>query len=209
MAFRKQQNCQNAITIPLKLLIKMKYFIPILILTITLSSCNEKITVSNTFDCNTPSHLTNTKTYKDVLSHFKINIPKSWKTSLYYDEFKSQVYTADTTKQLSETYIAEISWHRGELVFDEEFEQKINQNFLKKENLEIIKSGYADFIEHKSYYNLSVRKNADITYHYLQIYLKYNVDEYYTFTTKIYGDDYVSERICASISLFKSIQFIK
>lgn len=187
----------------------MKYIISIFILVITLSSCNEKATVSNAFDCNTPNHLTNTKKYKDVLNHFKISIPKSWKTSLYYDEFRSEVYSADTTKQLSETYIAEITWHRGELVFGEEFEQKVNQNLLEKEKLEIVQSGYADFIKHKSYYNLSVGKNTDITYHYLQIYLQYSVDEYYTFTTKIYGDDFVSERICASISLFKSIHFLK
>ena len=187
----------------------MKYIISIFILTITLSSCNEKVTVSNTFDCNTPNQLTNTKKYKDVLSHFKIDIPKSWKTKLYFDEFQSEVYSADTTKQLSETYIAEITWHQGELNFNEDFEGNVNIILLEKEKLEIVQHGYADFINYKSYYNLSVGKNTDITYHYLQIYLQYNIDEYYTFTTKIYGDDFINERICASISLFKSIQFLK
>ncbi len=187
----------------------MKYIISIFILITSLSSCNEKQTVSSAFDCNTTQHLTKTKTYKDVLSHFKLGVPKSWKTSLYYDEFSSEVYSADTTKQLSETYIADITWHQGELNFNDDFEQGINKILQEKEKLEIVQSGYADFIKHKSYYNLAVGKNTDITYHYLQIYLQYSVDEYYTFTTKIYGEDFVSERICASISLFKSIQFLK
>jgi len=186
----------------------MKYFLVFFILITTLISCNEKQTVSSAFDCTTTTRLTKTKAYKDVLSHFKIDMPKSWKTKLYYSEFQSEVYSADTTKQLTETYIADITWHQGELNFDEEFEQKINEIIFEKEKLEIVQFGYADFLKHKSYYNLSVGKNTDITYHYLQIYMQYKNDVYYTFTTKIYGDDFVSERICASISLFKSIRFL-
>jgi len=185
-------------------------FIFYLFLTISiLSSCDKKVTIENAFECNAPSHYTSTKQYKDVLKHFKINIPKKWKTSLYYDEFRSEIYSADTTKQLSETYIADITWHQGELVFNEDFEQNITQIAVKKDKLDIIQSGYGEFIKHKSYYMLSVGKNSDISYHYLQIYLQYNVDEYYTFTSKIYGDEFVNERICASISLFKTIDFIK
>ncbi|MDH3321423.1 MAG: hypothetical protein OEM04_00450 [Flavobacteriaceae bacterium] len=187
----------------------MKHLISIIILTITLISCNKKDTIGDAFDCKTPSHFTNSKEYKDILKHFKIKIPKDWKTSLYYDEFQSELYSADTTKQLSETYIADITWHQGELDFNEAFEKKIHQNLIDKEQLKIIKSGYGEFINHKSYYNLSTGINTDITYHYLQIYLQYSVDEYYTFTSKIYGDEFVNERICASISLFKNIEFIK
>lgn len=186
----------------------MKYIFPLLIFIFILSSCDKKPTIEDAFECNTPSHFSKTKKYKDVLNHFKIDIPKTWKTSLYYDEYQSEIYSADTTKQLSETYIADITWRRGELIYNEEFENKIKQNLLEKENLEIIQSGYGKFLKHKSYYIVSVGKNTDITYHYLQIFLQYKVDEYYTFTSKIYGDEFVSERICASISLFKNIKFL-
>ena len=62
-----------------------------LILVLVLVSCqNSKF--EQEFGCDTPMGFSNTKTYKDVLSHFEIDIPKSWKTSLYYDEYQSFVF---------------------------------------------------------------------------------------------------------------------
>ncbi|MCK5638817.1 MAG: hypothetical protein KAH67_08900 [Flavobacteriaceae bacterium] len=187
----------------------MNYSKFLIIVIVLITSCKKDDGIKNAFDCNTPSQFTNAKEYKDVLSKFKLKIPKYWKTNLYFDEFRSEIYSADTTKQLSETYIIDVTWHRGELRFDEEFEEKINENITKKGNLITLNSGYGRFKRHKSYFNLSVGENTDITYHYLQIFMKYNTDEYYTFTTKIYGEDFVSERICTSIQVFENIKFIK
>lgn len=184
----------------------MKRLIFLITLSLLLGSCKND-TISNNFDCNTTSHFTDSKKYHDVLRKFRVNIPKHWKTELYFDEYQSELYSADTTKELSESYIIDLAWHQGELVFDKEFEEKILENLSEIERLETVVSGFSKFKKRKAYYNLSVGKNTDITYHYLQIYMMYNVDSYYIFNSKIYGDDFVNERICESISLFQNIKF--
>ncbi|MCK5678260.1 MAG: hypothetical protein KAH72_07265, partial [Flavobacteriaceae bacterium] len=102
----------------------MKQFFIILILFLTLISC-QKEDLTEVFNCKGTTNFSKTKEYTDVLKHFKINIPKSWNTELYYDEFQSELYSADTTKRLTETYIVDITWHQGELVFNNDFEQKV------------------------------------------------------------------------------------
>jgi len=186
----------------------MKYFFILFIVFVTLSAC-QKNEIKEAFDCTNTIHFSNTKEYHDVLKHFKINIPKRWGTKLYYDEFQSELYSADTLKQLSETYIIDITWHQGELVFNSDFEQKVDQNLLTTEQLKTVRSGYGKFKDHSAYYNLSQGKKTDFDYRYLQIYVKYTTDEYYTFTSKIYGNELVSERLCESVSLFESISFIE
>jgi len=186
----------------------MKYIKTLIVLLILFTSCKNN-DLGEKFECDTPTHFTNTKKIKDVLSKFKINIPKYWKTELYYDEFQSTLYSADTTKQLSETYLIDITWHQGDLVFDEDFKNNISKELKKKGLLKMVKSGFVKIKKYNSYYNLSVGKDVNLTYHYLQVYLKYKPDEYYTFTSKIYGDEYVNERVCSSISIFNKIKFVK
>lgn len=186
----------------------MKQFFIILILFLTLISC-QKEDLTEAFNCKGTTNFSKTKEYTDVLKHFKINIPKSWNTELYYDEFQSELYSADTTKRLTETYIVDITWHQGELVFNNDFEQKVLQVLKSKEQLKVVKSGYGIFKKLSSYYILSQGKNSNQDYHFLQIFIKYKTDEYYTLTTKIYGNEFIEERICTSISLFKDITFIE
>ena len=160
------------------------------------------------FGCETPMGFSNTKTYKDVLSHFEIEIPKNWKTSLYYDEYQSKLYTADTTRNLSESYIVDVTWHQGELVINDEFDQLVSEQVGREFNLIPVKSGEGDFLDLPAYYHISTGKKNDLNWHYLQVYLKYDTDEYYTLTSKIYGNELVTERICASFALFKEFEFI-
>lgn len=161
------------------------------------------------FTCDTPMSYTQTKSYKDVLKHFEIDIPKSWKTELYYDEYQSSLYTADTSKQLQETFILDIAWHQGELVMDKEFEIRVAQNASRKLNLVPVKSGFGEYLGHPAYYHIATsKKTEDPTWHYLEIFVQHKVDEYYTFTSKIYGNDFVSDRICTSFSVFNKITLL-
>ena len=184
----------------------MKYSILLAVLAFSFLGC-ENSKFEREFDCDTPVHFTNTKTYKDVLNHFEIDIPKNWRTKLYYDELQSKVYTADTTKQLSESYIIDVTWRQGELIFNDEFEEKVNELASRDFQLIPVKSGYGKFLDKPSYYHISTGKNANMNWHFLQIYVQYNTDEYYLLSSKIYGDDFVSERICATFALFKNISF--
>ncbi|MGB5323290.1 hypothetical protein, partial [Lutimonas sp.] len=105
----------------------MKYLIATICGALMLMSCqNSKF--EKEFECETPISYTKTKTYKDVLNHFQIDVPEYWKSELYYDEYQSALYTADTTKSLRETFILDIAWHQGELVLNKDFEVRVAQN---------------------------------------------------------------------------------
>ena len=110
----------------------------LLILTISVISC-QKNELSDEFNCKTTSEFSEVKEIRDVLKKFKITLPTKWKTQLYYDDFQSEIYSADTTKSLKETYILDISWHQGELNLDEFFDQTVRDTLAIKEGLSLVK----------------------------------------------------------------------
>ncbi len=185
----------------------MKYIFVLTLLTLFLTSC-QKSKFEREFECETPSSYTQTKTYKDVLGHFEIDVPSSWKTELYYDEFQSALYTADTTKTLRETFILDVSWRQGELVLNKDFEVKVAQNATRNLKLIPVKSGFGEYLGNPAYYHIATGKSDDLSWHYLEVYVQHKVDEYYVFTAKIYGNEFVSERICSSFSIFGDIIFL-
>lgn len=185
----------------------MKQTFFILVFLLALFSC-KKNDVAGAFDCNASLHFSETKEMTDVLKKFKLEVPTNWNSKLYYDEFKSELYSADTTKNLSETYIVEITWHQGEVELNQALHKKVNKFLVETEELQTLKSGFGTFKNFPAYYNLSNGKNMDFDYAYLQIYVKTKPDEYFTLTTKVFGNQFVDERVCASLGLFDHLQFL-
>lgn len=186
----------------------MKYFFTLLVLVASLSSCKQN-DIRTALDCTTTTNFANTKEISGFLKHFKLEVPKNWKSELYYDEIQSRFYSADTSKQLTDTYIIDVTWHQGEIELNNDFQQVIENDVKQNERLTPFKNGFGNFIDLPCYYNLAKGKSSGFTYHYLQIYLKTNVDEYYHLTTKVYGDEFIEERLCESLSLFEGITFLK
>ncbi len=180
----------------------------IIFLAITILSC-KKNDLKKDFNCGTSLTYSDTKVVQDVMKKFTIKFPKNWDTKLYYDEFQSEIYSADTSKSLTQTYILDVSWHQGELTFDKAFVQAVKDTLAIKEKVSVVKSNFIRFKEKSGYWSLSKGKTGKYTYHFLQVYIKTHVDEYFTFTTKIYGDDRVEERLCESIALVDGIEFLK
>ncbi|MCF6348816.1 MAG: hypothetical protein L3J20_11035 [Flavobacteriaceae bacterium] len=180
----------------------------LLLLAISFISC-QKNDLKSEFNCKSSTSFSDTKEIRDVMKKFKIKFPSNWKTQLYYDEFQSEIYSADTTKSLTDTYILDISWHQGELNLNEAFDQSVKDTLAKKEKLSPVKTKFIKFKEKPSYFNLSKGKSGNHTYHFLQVYVKTEVDEYFTFTTKVYGDENVDGRLCEAIQLSDEIVFIE
>ncbi len=180
----------------------------IIIIAIGFVSCQSN-SLRKEFNCETKTEFSELKEYRDFLKNFRIQVPKSWKTTLYYDEYSSDIYSADTTKQLTDSYVLEMSWKQGELILDKTFEEKIKDTLKLKEQLKIIKSGFGKFKEKPMYFNLSEGTRSGIKYKYLQVYLKTNIDEYITLTSKVFGDKLVNERLCASVELFDGLTLIE
>lgn len=171
---------------------------------IIVTSCTKKSILETTFDCRSSTTFTKTKVVKDVQKNFKITIPTNWKTQLYFDEYQSDVFTADTVKQLTQTYILDTSWKMGELVLNKEFESKIKE----QSEFEITNFKFENILNKPAFWYLSKGKKKNYDYYLLKIYLKTAVDSYLEITTEIYGNKNINERLCESLSLIKTIKFI-
>lgn len=184
----------------------MKKFIVIIIVSSSLLSCQPNDLITE-FDCTSSINMSDSKEMRDILKKFIISVPKTWKTQLYYDEFKSQIYSADTTKSLTETYVLDIAWHQGELNLNEFFEQKVIDTLAIKEQLTTYKSKFGKFHGKDAYWNLSEGIDSGYPYNHLELYIKTDIDEYFTITTKIYGQDNIDTRLCESILIVDKINF--
>ena len=77
----------------------MKYLFAPIVFSLLFISC-QKSKFEREFECETPSIYTQTKTYKDVLDHFEVDVPISWKTELYYDEYNQHFIQPTQPKHL-------------------------------------------------------------------------------------------------------------
>ena len=186
----------------------MKKGILLVLCILFLMSCG-KNDLKSEFDCGSSTLNAEMKEYRDVLKKFRVAVPLHWKTQLYYDEFQSQLYSADTTKSINEAYIVDISWHQGELALDQYFDQTVKDTLAIKEQLSYLKSSLSKFQDRPSYWNLSKGKTGKHDYHFLQVYVKTAPDEYFTMSTKVIGNQDVEQRLCNAIALYQGMEFIE
>ncbi|MEX1382166.1 hypothetical protein [Lutibacter sp.] len=169
--------------------------------------CKKQSELSKTFNCNT-SKLSNLETYSDFKKNFKIQIPTNWKKELYYNEFQSEIFTADTTKQLSETYILDTAFNFGNLEFNEEFYKKTD-SILAISNLQKVKAGSLQFKSKPAYWYLVTGTKKGFKYNQFNLMVKLSKETYFTAYSEIYGTDKIDERICESISILDNIEFLQ
>ncbi|MCB0474664.1 MAG: membrane lipoprotein lipid attachment site-containing protein [Flavobacteriaceae bacterium] len=186
----------------------MKQIILLFLAVFTLAGCSEN-SLKKEFDCKNASPDLPVKEYRDILKKFTLELPAKWKTQLYYDEYSSEIFSADTTKSLTKSYIFDVIWMQGELSIDDSFIANLNDSLQQKEQLRTIRSGKMEFQKKPGYWNLSEGERAGHTYHYLQIFTKVEPDAYLTASTKVFGDSAINERLCESISLLDNIKFLK
>ena len=103
-------------------------------------SCSSKTGLNKEFSCNNYS-IKNTKTTKDFKNKFELTIPTKWKTNLYYDNIQSSIYTADTTRQLTETVLIDATQVNDNYTFDKYFMNQLKSNdaSLKLKNVNVDK----------------------------------------------------------------------
>ena len=185
----------------------MKLKILLITLSLYLISCSKPSKLQEEFNCKI-SNFSNTEKVIDIKETFELTIPKSWKTSLYYDTVQTQIFTADTTKQLTETYILDFALNSGELVLNEDFKTTVLTN-LKEESLLNLKYSFDTFKEKPSLWFISKGQKQNKDYYYFQLFCINSPIDYYEITTKIYGDQLIDERFCESLALIEKINFLK
>lgn len=184
----------------------MKFILFILSI-ISITSCTKQSDLSKEFNCSS-SEIKNTTEYYDFNKNFKIDIPSGWKTDLYYNEFQSELFTADTTKNLSKTFILDVAFNFGELSFDKEFYKKTD-SIIATNNLQKIKDGIIKFQTKPTYWYLVKGTKNGFDYHQFNLLVKNSSTTYFTAYSEVYGTQNVNERICKSISILEKIEFLQ
>jgi hypothetical protein len=182
----------------------MKYNFFFLII-IVLSSCSKKTQFINEFDCEVVA-FQNLERIEDVKNFFSVYYPDSWKTNLYYDKNQSSIYTADTTKQLKETMLLDITHISSELVFDSNFIRKFNSN-LKQQQLTVINSNKILFSDKPTFYSEAKGVKNKFRYSVLNLFIKLDEKNYIHSTIEVYGDSLRRKRICKGINLLEKTIF--
>jgi hypothetical protein len=171
------------------------------------TNCSNQSKLSKTFNCKTTS-TENSKSVSDFKKNFKLDIPISWKTHLKFDEYQSELIAADTTKQLYDTFILYTSFNYGELIFDENYYNKVD-SVLTATNLQKIKQGNLKFHSKPAYWYVSKGKKNNFDYQQFNVILKLSDDTYFNSSTEMYGNENIDERICKSIAVLETIEFLK
>ena len=182
----------------------MKKLIVLIGTSLLLFSCSHPSEISSEFNCKTSS-FKNLEEVKDVKDLFSIQIPKTWKTNLFYDAIQSSIYTADTTKQLTETLLLDITIINKSLKFDTDFKFKQEKANLA-EKLIKIKSKETSIINKPTYYTISKGKKGVFDYQVGHFFIKVNEQNFILAKAEVYGDSLVNKRFCKAFYLIEKIK---
>jgi len=176
-------------------------------LIVGLISCNKSSKLQTSFNCKS-NNLSVFNTIKDFNRNFSINIPTIWKTNLYYTKNDSEIYAADTVKQLSKTFILGALYHQETIELNTSYLSKLD-SVLFVNKLQKINSGNELFLGKPTYWYLVKGRKNGFPYHQFSMTIKISKNSFLNATSEIYGDQLVNERICESISIFKSLKFLE
>lgn len=186
----------------------MKQVLASLLLTLILiTSCSKKSNLQKEFICET-QNFTNTETINDFKNKFSITIPKHWNTQLYFNNLQTQIFTADTTKNFTNTYKLNFEFNSGNLIVNDEFINQVKTN-LKEKNLQILKTKVDEFKDKPSFWTVSKGKKATYDYYYFEMFVKYFNLNYFKITSEIYGTKNINERFCESIAIIEKMEFLE
>lgn len=178
-----------------------KYFLICFLICV---SCKKQTQLSKEFHCKTSS-LEYLETVKDVRNAFSISIPKNWNTNLYEDAIQSSIFSANTTKQLTETFLIDVSYIKNNLQFNDLFKLKIEQENLAK-NLIQKNAKEIKILDKPAYIVVSKGKKSSFLYQKLQAFIKINQKHFILAKAEIYGDSLAENRLCEAISLIEKIK---
>ena len=135
-------------------------------------------------------------------------MPKDWKINLYQDEVQSSIFAADTTKQLTETVLLDVTFIQNKIKFDDAFMLQQEQEYLAKSLIKV-KSKEFLVLEKPSIYMLFKGKKGKFNYQICNIFIKVNESNFILAKTEIYGDSLVNQRFCKSFSLIENIKLLQ
>jgi len=185
----------------------MKNHFLFLVLIVTVFGCSKKTPLAEKFNCKS-TKINNSVMIYDFNKNFSIQIPTTWKTNLYYDKNESQLFAADTVRQLTDSYILGTSFTFGKLDFNKDFTKKTD-SILSANLLDKIDSGNETFQAKKTSWYLAKGSKKGFTYHQFNLTVKLSDNTYFNAYSEVYGDKNIYERICESISIIEKVKFLQ
>lgn len=174
-------------------------------ITLIIAGCNQKSDIAKDLDCK-PITYNNLEKIEDFKQSFKVALPKHWKTNLYYDKNQSSIYSADTTKQLTETILIDVTKVSKPL--------KLNSSFVKKyktekTNQDLITdvSKETEFLNKKTWFFKTSGKKANLPYRVYNFFVVLDSENYIQAKAEVYGDSLAEQRLCNAISLIEKTTF--
>ena len=187
----------------------MKYswtFYLLIITTILLIfSCQNKSELTKEFSCKNTKELSQLESVDDFNKNFTVRLPKHWNTKLYYDSVQSEIFSADTIKSLTESYIMDFAMVLSPI----EVSGKLQNELLKKSadnDMETIKESFHNFQGYDAYAHLGVGKNKNYTFYVFQYYIGIDKERYMRIKTEFYSDNHFDSRFCEALSLIETIK---
>lgn len=182
----------------------MKFKI-LLLFVVVFNSCSRKPTFTEVFNCKVEK-FSNLERIEDVKNIFSVYYPDNWKTNFYYDNNQSSVFTADTTKQLKETTLLDITHISNKIEFDSNFLKQFKTNLSQLQLTEI----NADKILFKgkpSFYSEAIGISKNFNYSVFNLFIKLDEKNYIHSKIEVYGESFRKERICKGINLLEKTIF--
>lgn len=167
-------------------------------------SCQKKSVLATEFSCGASFNY-ELEEVVDVKKVFSVQFPKNWKTNLYYDALQSSIYTGDTTKQLTETLLIDVTYIRKSIQINDLFKLKNEQESLANQLIQF-QSKEISLEKKLSYYSLSKGQKNNYPYQIFNLFIQVNEENFIHAKTEIYGDSLVNERLCRAMQLLEKIK---
>lgn len=185
----------------------MKNFFLFLVFIISFYSCSKQTPLAQKFNCSS-SKIDELHEIYDFNKNFKLSLPTTWKTNLYYNKTESQIFAADTIKELTKSYILGTSFSFGTINFNEDYSKRID-SVLIANNLVKIDAGHHSFQTKKTDWYLVKGSKNGFVYHQFNLTVKLSENSYFNAYSEVYGDENIDERICESISIIENVKFLQ
>jgi len=177
----------------------------LLLIVIVLTASCKKTVLDKEFSCASSVVKGALERNEDVKKTFSIQIPKHWKTNLFFNNLQSSIYFADTTKQLTETVLLDITHVQKEYSFNTDFKKQLFKNDSTQQ-LKALKEKEFIFFKKPAYYRVSKGFKGKYPYQIVNIYIKQNSNSTFHVKTEVYGDSLIKNRLCKAMQLINTLE---
>ncbi len=179
-----------------------------MVLLAVVSACKPSSELDSIFSCQSSTiSLSSLETITDYQNNFSVEIPKNWKTQFYFNDIQSEIISADTIKDLSDSYIMDFSMVSAPITIDTVLRSRIEKKGLEN-HLNVVKNKFYTYKGKKGISFLSKKVKQDPSLYLFQSYLKVSDSKYLYTKIEFYGDTNVNTRLCEAISIMNTLEII-